>query len=702
MIEPKKPAPRFRQWRRVAPFVLLLPVGVSAAPSLHLEEVVVTAQRRAVPTLATPLSIGRVGGADIDLVGATHSSEVLNRVPGAMVQRGSGQESLTAIRSPVLTGAGSCGAFLFLENGVPVRPVGFCNVNGMLEINTEQADAIEILRGTGTALYGSNAVHGTINVLHDDPERQPGLALGMGVGEDAYGRVTVAAARDGEGVDAGLKAFYAHDDGWRDASGYDEEKLNATIVVGEDPDTASRFDLAATNLDQETAGFVLGKDAYRDDALSATNPNPEAYRDAHAVRVTGLLRPQLALPGRVEFRPYARTSRMDFLQHFLLGQPVERNGQESVGLMSTLAWNLPERWSLVTGVDLEWADSFLLEVQDGPTTEGSPAQNVVRPAGKHYDYTVTSTVGAAYGQLEFALTEALYLGAGLRLEHVGYEYDNRMLAGNTDEDGVPCTPTGCLYSRPADRDDSFFNAAPKLSLRWQARDGLALYANVSRGFRPPEMTEMYRLQRTQSAADLDSEQIDAIELGLKAALGAWYVELAAFDMRKYEVILRDSNGFYVSDGRTSHEGAEYQVFWQPRDWVTAAVSGTFARHRYEFSKAIEGGETISRGNDVDTAPRELLRASLEFRPLETLSAEAEWLAVGDYFIDASNQHRYNGHEVLNLRAAWDVSPRWTAILRVNNALDRAYADRADFAFGDYRYFPGRPRSVFAEVTWRSE
>ena len=268
--------------------------------------------------------------------------------------------------------------------------------------------------------------------------------------------MAVVAARAGEGLDAGLKAFYAHDDGWRDASGFDEEKLNATIAVGDDPDTASRFDLAATNLDQETAGFVLGKNAYRDDALSATNPNPEAYRDAHAVRVTGLLRPQLALPGRLELRPYARTSRMDFLQHFLLGQPVERNGQESVGLMSTLAWNLPERWSLVTGVDLEWADSFLLEVQDGPTTDGSPAQNVVRPAGKHYDYTVTSTVGAAYGQLEFALTENLYVGAGVRLEHVGYDYDNRMLAGNTDENGVPCTPTGCLYSRPADREDSFF------------------------------------------------------------------------------------------------------------------------------------------------------------------------------------------------------------------------------------------------------
>jgi outer membrane receptor protein involved in Fe transport len=699
---PQLPGRRLHERPRGWALFLLLPGSALAAPLPELEEVVVTAQRRAVPTLATPLSIGRVGESAIELVGATHSSEVLNRVPGAMVQRGSGQESLTAIRSPVLTGAGSCGAFLLLENGVPVRPVGFCNVNGMLEINTEQADAIEIVRGTGSALYGSNAVHGTINVLQAEPRELPATALDLGAGEDGYGRVAFAAARDGAGLDAGVKAFYAHDGGWRDASGFDEVKLNASLVVGDDPDSAGRFDLAATNLNQETAGFVLGKNAYRDEALSATNPNPEAYRDAHAVRLTGLLRPQLDWPGRLELRPYARTSRMDFLQHFLLGQPVEKNGQESAGLMSTFTWDLPKRWSLATGVDLEWADSFLLEQQDGPTTEGSPAQNVIRPAGKHYDYTVTSTVAAAYGQLEYALTDTFHVGAGARVERVGYDYDNRMIAGNTDENGVPCTPTGCLYSRPADREDTFTNAAPKLSVRWEARDGVVLYANVSRGFRPPEMTEVYRLQREQLVADLDSERIDSLELGVKAALAAWRLELAAFDMRKDEVILRDSNGFYVSDGRTSHEGVEYQLAWQPTDWLLAGVGGTFARHRYEFSKAVEGGETITRGNDVDTAPRELLRASLELRPLATLSAEAEWLMIGDYFVDASNQHRYPGHEVLNLRAAWDVAPRWTAILRVNNALDRRYADRADFAFGEYRYFPGRPRSIFAEVSWRTE
>jgi iron complex outermembrane recepter protein len=45
------------------------------------------------------------------------------------------------------TGPGSCGVFLFLENGIPIRPTGFCNVNELFEVNSEQAQSIEVLRG---------------------------------------------------------------------------------------------------------------------------------------------------------------------------------------------------------------------------------------------------------------------------------------------------------------------------------------------------------------------------------------------------------------------------------------------------------------------------------------------------------------------------------------------------------------------------
>ncbi len=40
-------------------------------------------------------------------------------------------------------------------------------------------------------------------------------------------------------------------------------------------------------------------------------------------------------------------------------------------------------------------------------------------------------------------------------------------------------------------------------------------------------------------------------------------------------------------------------------------------------------------------------------------------------------------------------------LRLNNLTDKWYADRADFAFGEYRYFPGRGRELFFQVAYQT-
>ena len=672
------------------------PDAVAAAGSL--EEIVVTATRRPEPVLDVPLSIGRVGPETIQLVDATHHAEVLNRVAGVMIQRGSGQESLTAIRSPVLTGAGSCGAFLFLENGVPIRPVGFCNVNVLYEVNTEQARAIEVLRGPGSALYGSSAMHGTVNVIQPSPEERPLLGLGVDGGPSNYWRVKVAGRQDWGDTSLGFAGLYANDGGWRAVSGYHETKANAALASRWDT-TPVRFDLAVTSLDQQTAGFITGKDAYRSLAVSESNPTPGAFRDASAVRLTGLIEPQVPGGLQLELRPFLRTSRTEFLQHFLLGQPVERNSQDSGGLLTSLAFGNVTDWSLVTGLDLELGNSSLVEDQKEPTTGGTPPANAIRPAGRHYDYDVHSNVVSLYGQGEWRFLERWRLGAGLRAEWVTYEYDNRMLDGNTDENGVPCGFSGCLYTRPADRTDRFQNWSPKLALMVDLTPGLVGYVNAMEGFRPPEMTELYRLQRGQRVAELDSESLDSVEVGLKGAWTTLEFAVAAFDMDKSGVILREANGYNVAGGSTTHRGVEYELRYRPWQYLEATVAGTYARHRYDFSRRVDGGETIEKGNDIDTAPRDIHRIGLGWYPSSALNVEAEWLVVGDYWLDAANEHRYSGHDLLNLRGAWRPAPRWSVSLRLINALDVRYADRADYGFGTYRYFPGRPRALFGEVAW---
>ena len=238
---------------------LSLGLAASAGAADVLDEVVVTATRQSQSLRTYAGSASVIGTADVALVGPTHHNEIVNRVPGAMIQRNSGQESLTAIRSPVLSGPGSCGAFLFLENSVPIRPVGFCNVNEMFELNFEQASSIEVLRGPVGVVYGSGAMHGAINVLQPAPAAvSPGMALEIGA--DEYYRARGTFSTLGSNTDFAGTAIVTSDGGWREAAGLDEQKANLSMLHRAS-DSTFTLNLSATNLSQETAGFIQGERA---------------------------------------------------------------------------------------------------------------------------------------------------------------------------------------------------------------------------------------------------------------------------------------------------------------------------------------------------------------------------------------------------------------------------------------------------------
>ncbi|NBD95004.1 MAG: TonB-dependent receptor plug domain-containing protein, partial [Gammaproteobacteria bacterium] len=136
------------------------------------------AERDELPTLEVrgrdiapeaPQATASLGDEDIELVAPTHPAELFTRLPGTWVTRGSGQEHLTAIRSPILSGAGGCGALLILEAGIPIRPPGFCNVNNLFEVNVLQAESVSVLRGPGGVGHASGGLHGVIDISPRSP-----------------------------------------------------------------------------------------------------------------------------------------------------------------------------------------------------------------------------------------------------------------------------------------------------------------------------------------------------------------------------------------------------------------------------------------------------------------------------------------------------------------------------------------------------
>ena len=653
----------------------------------RLDEVIITATR--VPEAAAEL-IGNSAAIDGDALAMTahvHIQEALARLPGVGIHRNNGQEYLPAIRSPVLSGAGACGSFLMAEDGIPLRPAGLCNVNELFEAHSEAAARIEVIRGPGNALYGSNALHGVVNVIGPAAFDRD-WRLGLEGGPHDYGRLRLR----GGGEDLAVAFTASRDGGYRDDSGVDQQKLSlAHRHRGGGVDITSG--LTAVNLNQETAGFVEGPGAYRDRSLSRTNPNPEAYRDARAARLWTRVADAGERPGWV-VTPYARWSEMAFLQHFLPGQPLEENGQRSAGAQAAL-YRHGDDSRLIAGVDGELSRGWLRQGQDSPT-EGSPLLRETIPVGRHYDYRVAIWQLAPFVQWDWSFAPDWRLSAGVRYEHMAYNYDNRMIAGRTREDGTPCGFGGCRYSRPADRKDRFDNLSPKLGLLYQLAADHQLFATLARGFRAPQGVELYRLERAQQVADLDSERLDSLEIGARGASGRLRYEVTAYAMAKDNLIFRDTDFFNVSNGESEHRGLELALHYRVTDAVDLNLAATAARHRYAYSEVL-GGVDID-GNDVDTAPRHFATAQLGWNPGDSARLELEWLRMGSYYTDPENRHRYGGHDLFHLRGRWAPTPRLELSARLVNLFDARYAERADFtSFGGDRYFPGEPRGLYLGV-----
>ncbi|MYF31605.1 MAG: TonB-dependent receptor plug domain-containing protein, partial [Gammaproteobacteria bacterium] len=514
--------------------LVAIPVGAD-----ELEEVVVRAEASVVPSQGGIGSIAVVDTEAIELTRANHVHELLVRVPGVWISRGSGHEHLTAIRSGVLTGAGACGEFLLLENGIPIRPAGFCNVNNLFEVSTEQAAAVEVVRGPGSALFGGNALHGVINTVTATSAQDSSVSFEAGPYDYTQARF------QGGGDQWNISALSTSSGGYRDHTGYGQQKAYLG-VVGKAGDWNVTSTVSATLLNQETGGFVRGFRAY-DSSARTSNPNPEAYRDAWSTRAASVWRRTLANGSAVTVTPYARRSSMAFLQHFLPGQPLEKNAQSSGGVALRFDGGETRRWA--AGAVAELFAASLSERQDGPT-RGSAFLMATRPAGTHYDFDVAGATLAAYGDLGLDLAPDVELVASARVERNSYEYDNHHLVGNSRDDGTPCGFGGCLYTRPADRDDAYSNVAGRLGVQWSTEPGTVVYAVAGLGFRPPQTTELYRLQSGQTVADLDSENLRSLEAGGRGSVGPLDFDVAVYVETTRNLIFRDANGFNVSDGAT--------------------------------------------------------------------------------------------------------------------------------------------------------
>lgn len=667
------------------------------------EVIVVTGSRQQSDLLTLAGNIDRISSDDIASVSAVHPSDILNRATGVHIQTNNGMESLPSVRSPVLTGPGAAGAFLFLEEGIATRSAGFANNNALSELNLAQAQEVEIIRGPASAVYGSNAVHGVVNVLTKAPRNGGDVTLIAGPNDRYQLQGTMGSESDNHGVSGNIQAI--DDGGYRDNSDFTSLKLGFRhdYVNGDDQ---FKTIVSGFVLDQNTAGFISSGDngsdcysstysdenLYKDSNAMEKNCDSDAYREWSSVRVATRWQRELSDDSSFILTPYFRLNQMEFRQHYLPSKAIEENSHYSIGMINSYNWQLEENIALVMGVDLEMTKGELTQTQQKADSYGF---GKARQQGLHYDYKVDASTIAPYVQADWQLTQQLKFTGSVRFDSTKYQYDNLIADGTTKADGSACVnnndePTECLFKRPQDSDDSFDNTSTKLGFNYRLNNDIAFFGSWSQGFRAPQTTDMYRLQKQQLAGDIESEQLDSVELGLRGVSNKLTYEVVVYHMNKENFFFRDADGLNVTDGETSHQGLELSVNYELTEQLSVAVNYSYGQHEYEFDQASSG---VVKGNKVDTAPEQLANVRIAWQPTEQSKLELEWLHMGDYYLDPANEHDYAGHDLLQLRGSLALNNNTRLFARIENLTDEAYASRADYAFGSYRFFGGQPRAL---------
>lgn len=686
----------------------------AAAAAVSLEPMTITGTREKALLVETPVSIGTISADSIRDTAPLHPGQLLSQVPGVAVAVTNGEGHTTAIRQPFTTSP----VYLFLEDGIPIRATGFFNHNALYEVNIPMAGGIEVVRGPGTALHGSDAIGGIVNIL----SRAPSPARNMSVSGE-FGDFGTWRAMAGGGAGVGERGAYradlnlTHTDGWRDKTAYDRQSFNFRLDQPVGAHGTIKAIVGLSKIEQETgANSAL---TFGDYLNNPTRNNlPIAFRNVTAARVSMEYERQFGT-GMLSFTPYFRDNSMELNGTFNLNSDprIDNTHNVSYGFLAKWRKNLTEmRARLIGGVDFDYSPGSRSEDNLLVTRAGTGANTMFTAytlGTRIYDYKVTFKSASPYLHAEASPTSALRLTVGVRYDALEFEMKNRLAAGTVQASVLGASR---FYGQIAENQSSFSRVSPKIGATYALAKHAHLFASYNQGFRAPSEGQLYRagndttaanaLNRSRLALGLKPIKAEQVEVGLRGAFGAFTYDVVAYDLSKRDDLVSQRDlatnvSTNVNAGKTEHKGIEagLGVSLMPQLRLDAAFSQ--ARHRYV--DWVTATANLS-GKNIETAPRVMANTRLTWTPIKSTMVQIEWIRIGDYWLEASNSPtfgKYPGHDLANLRASYTFNRNCSLFGRLINVADKRFADSASVSSNTPVFSPGLPRAFYGgiEIRW---
>ncbi len=626
------------QYRRLL-CALMLPATLAFAAPTDEDELALLYGDKSSVSLATGsnLSVRRapavatvITAQDIAAMGASDLDQVLASVPGLHVNR------TPNVYSPMYVVRGVVSAFtpqvLVLQNGVPITTLYTGNKGNLWGgYPLDHIARIEILRGPGSALYGSDAFSGVINIITKGPLDTRGTEAGLALGSfnsrnvwlqhgGTLGPFAVAAYLSGSATD-----------GFRSIVGADAQSRNDTLFGTHASLAPGPVDLNADRVDANfellagqwrvRAGYKL-RDKLGSGAgvASALDPvgqmrservtadlswtEPQITEDWGAGISLSNLRYIQLTPTDLQLLPPGARFPTGVFPNGMLGGPDTWESQWRLSAFATYAgWR-----DHVLRVGIGHDDLDLYRTHEtrnfNYAANGTPVPlpSVVDFSGSNpFLFPNRRTISYAYVQDEWRLAADWQLTAGWR-------HDRYNDFGSTSN--------------------------PRVALVWDAAHDITAKLLAGRAFRAPAFLEAFGVTNpvAQGNRNLRPETTSTIEAVLAwqgVADLNWTANLYRYQM--HDIIRTVPNAVvgtgttYQNTGGQDGRGLEMEVNWSPSRTLRVTANASWQR-------------SIDETNDRDAgyAPRQLYyaRADWQFIPGQLISVQANRVAdrrraVGD-------------------------------------------------------------------------
>ncbi|MFD1873263.1 TonB-dependent receptor domain-containing protein [Hymenobacter bucti] len=652
-----------------------LTVRLEAAP-VNLQGVVVSASREQEKRTEAPVAISQIASQLIADTKATAPYQLLNKVAGVYMVNLGNEQHMMAIRQPISTNA----VYLYLEDGLPIRPIGIFNHNALYEINQAGVRSIEVVKGPASSLYGSNAIGGAVNFLTQRPTPVP--TAGVSVQGDGFGYRRLDASASGTVGKLGLYAGgYAarQRTSWQDYTDFDKQSWTLRADYAFSPRTRLIGMGTYNYLNTQTPGTL---DSTRFYSRSYQSNNRFTNRVVTAVR--GSLRLEH------EWNPAQQTALTAFYRSNSTGQlpsyfisDVRANGvyQSSNGQVNNQSFKSYGALAQHR-IDLGFLNSRLIVggyFDYSPSTYWARYLTIQKDVANNFytgytdtgrlldDYKIDLFNTAAFAQYEVQATENLRIVGGLRYDRVQYNFSNNL--------------SGSATSKKAAQRNSYNLVAPKLGLTYALGASQGVYANFSTGFQPPETGSLYS---SRQLIELKQANFTNYETGGWVALldRKVYLDLSVYDMEGrneiVSILQADNTTQSENVGATRHRGVEYTLTYAPVSEVNFRLSGTNARHTYvDYSEVVQGRNRDYSGNRMLNAPTWIANAEVFYKPrfLPGARLGLEYQRIGQYYTNTANTKTYAGYNLLNLRLGYRLPQPmlrgldvWANVVNLGNAL----------------------------------